>query len=95
MRLSTALLGSDRTAPVHAVANAFRDGAGVHGVLDAVVDAVSERMLRYDLAGDFDVADDFGWLDITHGVTYAHAVAMAPRCGPRLSRCNRRRLARR
>ncbi len=71
--LSIALLGSDRTAPVHAVADAFRDGAGVHGVLDSVVDAVCERMLRYDLAGDFDVADDFGWLDITHGVTYAHA----------------------
>ena len=73
-RLQDALLGSDRTAPVGAVTNAFRSGAGVHGVLDAVVDAVSERMLRYDLAGDFDLADDFGWLDITHGITYAHAV---------------------
>lgn len=72
-RLQTALLGSDRTAPVEAVADAFRSGAGVHGVLDGVVDAVSERMLRYDLAGDFDFADDFGWLDITHGITYAHA----------------------
>ena len=72
-RLRSALLGSDRTVPVLAVADALRDGAGVDGVLDTVVDAVSERMLRYDLAGEFDVADDFGWLDITHGVTYAHA----------------------
>jgi len=73
-RLQAALLGSDRTGPVEAVADAFRSGAGVHGVLDAVVDAVSERMLRYDLTGDFDFGDDFGWLDITHGLTYAHAV---------------------
>ncbi len=73
-RLRSALLGSDRTAPVVAVADALRTGAGVDGVLDAIVDAVSERMLRYDVAGDFDVDDDFGWLDITHGVTYAHAV---------------------
>ena len=73
-RLRSALLGSERAAPVHAVADALREGAGIDGVLDSVVDAVSERMLRYDLAGDFDPADDFGWLDITHGVTYAHAV---------------------
>ena len=72
-RLQAALLGSDRTSPVEAVTDAFRSRAGVHGVLDAVVDAVSERMLRYDLDGDFDFADDFGWLDITHGITYAHA----------------------
>jgi len=73
-RLQAALLGADRIAPVDAVVDAFRSGAGIHGVLDAVVDAVSERMLRYDLSGDFDFTDDFGWLDITHGITYAHAV---------------------
>jgi len=73
-RLASALLGSDRTAPVQAVAEALRAGAGPHGVLDAVVDAVSERMLRYDVAGEFDFDDDFGWLDITHGLTYANAV---------------------
>ena len=51
-------------------------------VLDVVVRAVSDRMLRYDVAGEFDFADDFGWLDITHGLTYANAarwhVAHAP-----------------
>ena len=35
--------------------------------------AVSERMLRYDIAGERDFHDDFGWLDITHGLTYANA----------------------
>jgi hypothetical protein len=43
-------------------------------VLDVVVDVVAERMLRYDPAGEFDFHDDFGWLDITHGITYANAV---------------------
>ena len=42
-------------------------------MLDVVVDAVAERMLRYDPAGEFDFHDDFGWLDITHGLTYANA----------------------
>ena len=72
--LRHALLGEDRVAPVAAVARSLQDGAGVDRVLDAVVDAVSERLLRYDVSGELDFSDDFGWLDITHGLTYAHAV---------------------
>lgn len=67
------LLGNDRTAVVPAVATAMHAGAGVDGVLDVVVRAVSERMLRYDVDGERDLLDDFGWLDITHGLTYANA----------------------
>jgi len=73
-RVLVALLGDQRTASVDAVAQALREGAGVDGVLDVVVRAVSERMLRYDTDGEFDFSDDFGWLDITHGLTYANAV---------------------
>jgi nitrite reductase/ring-hydroxylating ferredoxin subunit len=65
--------GRDRAAPLHAAVGAVRDGAGVDGLLDVVVDTVAERMLRYDPAGEFDYHDDFGWLDITHGITYANA----------------------
>jgi nitrite reductase/ring-hydroxylating ferredoxin subunit len=72
-RLLTAMLGADRAAPVEETTRALRTGAGVDGVLDVVVQAVSERMLRYDTDGEFDFADDFGWLGITHGLTYAHA----------------------
>ena len=71
--LLATLLGSDRKAIVPAVVDAMRAGAGVDGVLDVVVETVSERMMRYDLAGERDLLDDFGWLDITHGLTYAHA----------------------
>jgi nitrite reductase/ring-hydroxylating ferredoxin subunit len=72
-QLLAALLGDERAAPVVATTRALRDGAGVDGVLDVVVQATSERMLRYDTDGEFDFADDFGWLGITHGLTYAHA----------------------
>jgi hypothetical protein len=72
-RLLTALLGPDRTDAALATGRAILDGAGVDGVLDTVSLAVSERMLRYDTDGERDFHDDFGWLDITHGLTYANA----------------------
>ncbi|MDQ3738128.1 MAG: Rieske 2Fe-2S domain-containing protein [Actinomycetota bacterium] len=86
-RLRQAILcgaGQDRAAPLGATVTALREGAGIDGVLDVVVDAVSERMLRYDPSGEFDYHDDFGWLDITHGITYANAARWhaAPRRNP-------------
>jgi nitrite reductase/ring-hydroxylating ferredoxin subunit len=71
--LLSVLLGNDRKAIVPSVVNAMRDGAGVDGVVDVVVRAVTQRMMRYDVTGERDLLDDFGWLDITHGITYAHA----------------------
>ncbi|MEM9514297.1 MAG: Rieske (2Fe-2S) protein [Actinomycetota bacterium] len=71
--LATVLLGSDRHAAADAVFAALAAGASLDDVLDVVVDVVSERMLRYDTSSEFDFHDDFGWLDITHGLTYAHA----------------------
>ena len=73
-RLFEALLGEARVEPLHAAVAALRAGAGIDRLLDVVVAAVSERMLRYEPAGEFDFHDDFGWLDITHGITYANAV---------------------
>lgn len=72
-RLMTALLGSDRMEAALAAGASIRAGAGLDAILDVVVSAVSERMLRYDPAGEFEFHDDFGWLDITHGLTYANA----------------------
>jgi nitrite reductase/ring-hydroxylating ferredoxin subunit len=71
--LLATLLGNDRKAIVPAVARSMETGAGVDGVLDVVVRAVAERMMRYDLSGERELLDDFGWLDITHGLTYANA----------------------
>ncbi len=72
-RLLAALLGDDRTEAARAAGAAIASGAGLDAVLDAVTLAVSERMLRYDTDGERDFHDDFGWLDITHGMTYANA----------------------
>ena len=70
--LRAALLDGPEAAIGAAVA-AVRDGAGVEGLIDAVSLAVSERLLRYDPEIEFDTGSDFGWLDITHGLTYANA----------------------
>ena len=64
-------------APITAAAEAVRSGAGVDGLLDAVVAAVSERLLRHDLEVEFDNEELFGWLDITHGLTTARAARWA------------------
>ena len=64
---------SDRTAALVDCFELLQSGVGLHELLDVIVDAVSERMLRYDVAGERDLSDDFGWLDITHGLTYANA----------------------
>jgi nitrite reductase/ring-hydroxylating ferredoxin subunit len=72
-RLLAALLGPDRTEAAVATCDALLRGAGIDRVLDVVTLAVSERMLRYDTDGERDFHDDFGWLDITHGMTYANA----------------------
>ena len=79
-RLRTALLGRDRrdrTAALTAAVDALHAGAGVEGVLSAVSDVVGERLLGYDLRVELDPHDDFGWLDITHGITNANAVRWA------------------
>jgi nitrite reductase/ring-hydroxylating ferredoxin subunit len=81
-RLAGALLARPKTAPVPAAVQAIDEGAGVEGVLDSVVLAGSERLLRYDNSIDFDLHDDFGWLDITHVLTYAHAARWAWRTWP-------------
>ncbi|MEM1335284.1 MAG: hypothetical protein AAGG08_17680, partial [Actinomycetota bacterium] len=71
--LAAVLLGDDRHACADAALAALAAGASLDDLLDVVIDVVSERMLRYDTSGEFDFHDDFGWLDITHGLTYAHA----------------------
>lgn len=79
--LLDALLDSD-DAPIEAAARAATDGAGVDGLLDAVALGAATRLLRHDPAVDFDSGVDFGWLDITHTLTYADAARWAWRVAP-------------
>jgi nitrite reductase/ring-hydroxylating ferredoxin subunit len=76
------LLGPDKGVAFSLAVEALQQGSGVTGVLDAAVLASSERMLRYDIHGEHEFLDDFNWLDITHGVTYAHAARWHYRAHP-------------
>jgi nitrite reductase/ring-hydroxylating ferredoxin subunit len=71
-------IGVDQVAAVQAAHDALVRGAGIDGLLDAVALAASERMLRHDLAHEQrpDVSG-YGWLDITHSLTYANAARWA------------------
>jgi len=60
-------------------------GAGVEGILNEVTLAVSERLLRYDDSLEHDGGAGFGWLDISHGLTYARAVRWAWQHHPSVS----------
>ncbi len=80
-QLAAELLGATE-APMAGAAAAVAAGAGVDGLLDAVVDAVSLRLLGHDVALEHDHGDGFGWLDITHGLTMAEAARWAWRADP-------------
>lgn len=69
-------------APIGAAVAALEAGAGVERLLDAVTLAVSRRLLRYDLDVEFDLEEEFGWLDITHGLTTARAARWAWQAHP-------------
>ena len=77
-----AALLDEQDAPIAACIAAVSDGAGVEGLLDAVSLAASHRLLRHSLEVEFDHEEPFGWLDITHALTYSNAARWAWRVDP-------------
>ena len=81
------LLDADH-APIDELVNAALNGAGVLGLINTVSLAAAHRLLRFDLTIERDRHEEFGWLDITHVMTYANAArwawTYAP--GPRAAR---------
>ncbi len=75
-------LANSDEAPIGAAVDLVLGGAGIDGLLDALSVAVSERLLRHDLAVELDADETFGWLDITHGLTMAQAVRWAWKLDP-------------
>ncbi len=69
-------------APIDELAEAVLAGAGIEGLLNIVSVAASKRMLRYDLAVEIDHDSEFGWLDMSHVLTYANAARWAWHCDP-------------
>ncbi len=60
----------------HAVDLAM-NGLGVEGLIDIASLGSAIRMLRYDSDNELDVASNFNWLSITHGLTHARAARWA------------------
>ncbi len=68
--------------PIGLALEALAAGAGVERLLTAVLLAGSKRLLRHRLDVETDLDNDFGWLDITHVLTYANAARWAWRHAP-------------
>lgn len=56
------------------LASALEEGVPVADLIDALVLAATERLLRFDAAIEHDPTIQNGWLDVTHLLTFAHAV---------------------
>lgn len=81
------LLDADQ-APIEELSAAVMNGLGIEGLLNVVSLAAAHRMLRHDLTLEVNTHDEFGWLDITHVMTYVNAArwAWAENPGPEVAR---------
>jgi nitrite reductase/ring-hydroxylating ferredoxin subunit len=68
--------GSPQDA-VAALVAALESGAAVTAVIDATGRAAAERLARFDIELDLDDTNDWGWLDVTHTLTYLNALRWA------------------
>jgi nitrite reductase/ring-hydroxylating ferredoxin subunit len=68
--------GSPQEA-LDALVRALGDGAPVTAVIDATGLAAAQRLARFDIDLDLDDTNDFGWLDVTHTLTYLNALRWA------------------
>lgn len=60
-----------------ALRRALAAGAAVTAVIDATSRAASERLARFDIELDLDDTNEWGWLDVTHTLTYLNALRWA------------------
>jgi nitrite reductase/ring-hydroxylating ferredoxin subunit len=62
---------------VQALVSALEGGALVIDVIDETGRAASERLARFDIELDLDDTNEWGWLDVTHTLTYLNALRWA------------------
>src|SRR5207302_10546512 len=62
---------------LHALVSALEGGAVVTDVIDETGRAASERLARFDIELDLDDTNEWGWLDVTHTLTYLDALRWA------------------
>jgi nitrite reductase/ring-hydroxylating ferredoxin subunit len=60
-----------------ALTTALNGGADVRSVIDATSQAAAERLTRFDIELDLDDTNEWGWLDVTHTLTYLNALRWA------------------
>jgi nitrite reductase/ring-hydroxylating ferredoxin subunit len=75
--LAAVLADGERDDALAAVAGALGRGVAAERIVDAVVLAACERLQRFDVAIDLDPTVQNDWLDVTHTLTFAHAVRIA------------------
>ena len=72
-----ALLDEGPDGAFDALHRALKDGVPVEAILDATSSASAERFRRFDLDLDLDDSKEWGWLDVTHTLTYLAAFRWA------------------
>lgn len=60
-----------------ALVTALQAGVAVTDIMDAVSRAAAERFRRFDIDLDVDDTNEWGWLDVTHTMTYLNALRWA------------------
>ena len=56
---------------------ALQSGVAVTSLIDQTARAAAERLGRFDIDIDVDDTNEWGWLDLTHTLTYADALRWA------------------
>jgi hypothetical protein len=76
-RYRRALTDGSSEEAATALIGALHGGAAVAAVIDATGRAAAERLARFDIELDLDDTNEWGWLDVTHTLTYLNALRWA------------------
>ena len=71
------ILDGDPSHAFSALDHALAQGVSVRKILDATSRAAARRFLRFDIDLDADDTNEWGWLDVTHNMTYLDALRWA------------------
>jgi nitrite reductase/ring-hydroxylating ferredoxin subunit len=75
--LGRAILDGSPEEALAALAAALETGVDVGKLIDVVSLAAAERFRRFDIDIDTDDTNEWGWLDVTHNLTYVDALRWA------------------
>lgn len=71
------VLDGDAPHAFEALNTALANGVSVSKILDATSLSAAERFRRFDIDLDADDTNEWGWLDVTHNMTYLNALRWA------------------